>query len=319
MMASGSSKRKLKDTSPVVTGRLMMKNLMRTPTNSQQREQPIPDNGEEGVINEHSTRHVRDLQPGRDHSARSVESQRVEGERRSETGKEGDDALSNITVGGGNEDEKEEAEPERGAENDMMAFLKQFKRDMLRSNKKVEDRIAESEVRIKGVLETRVEELKEEIQDLRQRNGELEKRMERLEKDSKRKNVLITGIEASAGEISGIINAAIRKSGKNEQIKLDVTGSFETKKGDRIVRAECRTQEDKRVLMRSKKDMVHKGRNFFVNDDLTREEQGIQYKARCFARDYQGKGKATVGYRKVYVDGKELVWNEEQGNFIERA
>lgn len=235
------------ETSPAETGRLMMKNLMRTTTNSQQREQPIrPDNGGEGVTNQHSPRRVRGLQLGSDLLARS-----------------------------GNGEEEEETELDQEGDNGMMEFLKQFKRDMLRSNKKVEDRITESEGRIKGVLETRVEELKEEIQDLRQRNGELEKRIERIEKDSKRKNVLIRGIRAPTGEISSIINAAIRKSGKNSQIELDVTGSFETKNGDRIVRAECRTQEDKRVLMRSKKDMVHEGKKFFVNDDLTREEQGI--------------------------------------------
>lgn len=71
--------------------------------------------------------------------------------------------------------------------------------------------------------------------------------------------------------------------------------------------------------MRAKKDMVHEGKKFFVNDDLTREEQGIQYKARCFARDHQGKGKATVGYKKVFVDEKEFVWSAEKGNFIEKA
>lgn len=67
--------------------------------------------------------------------------------------------------------------------------------------------------------------------------------------------------------------------------------------------------------MKAKKGMEHGGKKFFVNDDLTREEELI---ARCFAKNHKGKNKAIVAYRKVYVEGKEFRWNEELTDFVKR-
>lgn len=71
-------------------------------------------------------------------------------------------------------------------------------------------------------------------------------------------------------------------------------------------------------MIKAKKGMEHGGKKFFVNDDLTREEELIQYKARCFAKNHKGKNKAIVAYRKVYIEGKEFRWNEELTDFVER-
>lgn len=147
-MVSGQSKRKLKDTSPAETGRPMMKNLMRTPTSTKQRQSTQHDNGGEGTINAHSSSQARGLQQGDDDLAGNRADRREEGGRRSGREREGENAMEDIAAASGKEDEEEVTGPDQGGDNGMMAFLKQFKKDMLRSSKKVEDRIAESEVRI---------------------------------------------------------------------------------------------------------------------------------------------------------------------------
>lgn len=296
-MSGGAPKRKLKDTSPEDNDRRKMSNLTRTPTSSlQSGKRPQPRHEREEDAGKHRPRHVRELQQ--------------EGEP---TG-----MVTAMETG------CEEISDRRGRkdDSDMMAFLRQFKEDITESVRKVEngigERIEDSETRIMNALECQVGELRGEIQVLKQRNGELERRMERMERECKRRNAIITGIEAPPGAIGGIINAAIKKEGGIKEVELEVTGSFESKKGERIVRVVCKTQEDKRVLMKSKKCMEHRGRKFFINDDLTREEQAIQYKARCFAKERKGSGKANVAYKKVFINDKEYRWCEEKGDFVEK-
>lgn len=293
-MSGDPPKRKLKDTSPEDNDRRKMSNLTRTPTNSMQSgKRPQPRHEAEEDAGKLRPRHVRELQ------------------------QEGEPTRMATAMETGCEDRRG-----RKDDSDMMVFLRQFKEDITESVRKVEnaigERIEDSETRIMNALECQVGELRGEIQVLKQKNGELERRMERMERECKRRNAIITGIEAPPGAIGGIINAAIKKDGGNKEVDLEVTGSFESKKGERVVRVVCRTQEDKRVLMKSKKCMEHEGRKFFVNDDLTREEQAIQYKARCFAKERKGSGKANVAYKKVFINDKEYRWSEEKGDFVEK-
>lgn len=74
-------------------------------------------------------------------------------------------------------------------------------------------------------------------------------------------------------------------------------------------------------VMRERKSLSHideKGATVpvFINDDLTKRDQFINYQARKFAKEQRVLGKEVkLGYRKVFVDGKPILFNEETNNF----
>lgn len=54
----------------------------------------------------------------------------------------------------------------------------------------------------------------------------------------------------------------------------------------------------------------------FVNDDLTKKEQHIQFRGRELAKEMRGKEKTViVGFRKVSIDGVWHFWDEATQTF----
>lgn len=79
--------------------------------------------------------------------------------------------------------------------------------------------------------------------------------------------------------------------------------------------AACTTMEEKSRIMKAQKSMAHKGKKVFVDSDLTREEQEIQFEARKFAKQQaEGSKVATTSLsynisfpQTITGDGHQLI------------
>lgn len=55
-----------------------------------------------------------------------------------------------------------------------------------------------------------------------------------------------------------------------------------------------------------------KGRDIYIDHDLTKEERDIQRKLRERAkREREESKKVKIGYKKIIIEGKTYIWNEE--------
>lgn len=62
-----------------------------------------------------------------------------------------------------------------------------------------------------------------------------------------------------------------------------------------------------------------RGRNIFIDHDMTKEEREVQRKMRESAKRKREEGKKVkIGYRKITVEGKVYIWNEEEEELREK-
>lgn len=145
---------------------------------------------------------------------------------------------------------------------------------------------------------------------------ELESRLDRMERNEKRCNIVISGLN--------ITGAATAKSAVDElftkQLGLAVTANdafqIKLKSGQTKFIARMRSWDDKMMVMKANRAIRN---DVFLNDDLIKKDQFVQYKAREFAKSMRADGKqAKIGAVKVFVDGMAFIWDETQQQFINR-
>lgn len=189
-------------------------------------------------------------------------------------------------------------------------LIEQFEKNSKEINSNIDLRISESESRIMTYMEGKIETLNEEIKLLHQEKELQAERIEALEKIIKSKNIVISGPVLSTDEVTAIINRSLAKNGEGPAHLVDVR-RITTKAGAVKHIASCSTYEEKNKIMRAKKKMSHNGQQVFVDSDLTRDEQEIQFEARKFAKQQAKSAKVAVGYKKVWVDDKCFVYDKK--------
>lgn len=148
------------------------------------------------------------------------------------------------------------------------------------------------------------------------KQSELESRLDRMERQEKRYNIVISGLN--------LTGAATAKSAVDElftkQLGLAVTANdafqIKLKSGQTKFIARMRSWDDKMMVMKANRAIRN---DVFMNDDLITKDQFVQYKAREFAKSMRADGKqAKIGAGKVFVDGMAFIWDETQQQFLNR-
>lgn len=126
----------------------------------------------------------------------------------------------------------------------------------------------------------------EENQSLRHENSRLTTKLDLFDRDRRRNNVIITGIEATNTEDAVIaINNALKTSGVEPTPEIKNVRIIRLKSGQKVV-GTCQSTEEKRAIMRNKRKITTSaGKPIFIDDDLSPEESAIQFKARQKARE----------------------------------
>ncbi|XP_066590571.1 trichohyalin-like [Prorops nasuta] len=143
----------------------------------------------------------------------------------------------------------------------------------------------------------------------------LEWERERKERERRRNNVVIWGMERIGGdenevleEVEKIMRMIGVEDGVQEVRKIE--GGREG--GRKGVEVKLKNREAKRKVMEGKRGL--RGRKERVEDDLTWEERRVMAEVRKVAEVERKKGKrVSVGYMKLWIEKEEWRWNEEEG------
>ena len=194
---------------------------------------------------------------------------------------------------------------------------------------RMENKMVEMEERMKNVEKQmgerkmergdRIEYEKMEERDaLRQELRRLKKTIEENERKGRKNNIVIRGLStnAKAGNIKDSARKWLeQKFGIKDKVKYVKTTGFE---GKEIIIVEMDEWKTKEKIMKEKSKL--RGENIYIDHDMTKEEREIQRKLRMRAREEKEAGRiAKVGYRKIFIDGKQWEWIDEEGELRIRS
>lgn len=189
-----------------------------------------------------------------------------------------------------------------------------FEKHSAQISTNVEKRITESEEKIKEHLNGKIEALNQQISQLQEDKERQEERIESLEKMLKLKNIVISGPNVNKIEIKEIIDRCLASAGEGPSQLIDIR-QITARNGTVKHIATCNSVEEKTKISRSRKEMSHNGQKIFINSDLTRSEQEIQYEARKFAKQQERGAKVSVAYKKVWVNDKSFTYDKSTKSF----
>ncbi|XP_067214178.1 uncharacterized protein [Linepithema humile] len=214
------------------------------------------------------------------------------------------------------EDWKEEM---RQIKEEMKEGIKNIRREMKEFRKREEgwkEEREEMKKQIKG-LERRIEEMegegekkregkrkegKGEGEKIKLRLKEIEKKMERKEREERRKNLVIKGIEVKEGKRKEAVEGLMKDIGA--EVKMEETWKIaeDRDKGREIVGIRIENEEKRREIWEKKKTL--KGRKERIVEDWTWKERRMRWKLEERAREEERKGKNVwVGYGRIRING----------------
>lgn len=161
-----------------------------------------------------------------------------------------------------------------------------------------------------GSQESKIaEETKKEVR-------KLKRIIEDKERKERKNNIVIRGLKNEKGDAretgKEFLEKEFRMRGKIKHIRT------EGKEKREVLIVEMEDWQAKENIMTAKSRL--RGRNIFIDHDLTKEEREVQRKLRERVRKEREAGKkAKVGYRKVIIEGKVYMWNEEEEEVKERT
>lgn len=169
----------------------------------------------------------------------------------------------------------------------------------------------------KSIMEE-VKQINEETTTLRKENRELKDRMkvmeeklEKIEKQNRKNNIIIKGIDFQ-NKTEGIEQFCKERLGT--EVKIEAFQNIGTNERPMIM-AKVNTWEQKVSIMKNKNKL--RGTKIFVDHDMTKAESEVQKKLRERAKVEKSQGKeAHVGYQKIYINGECWKWAQEYGEII---
>ena len=196
---------------------------------------------------------------------------------------------------------------------DMDAVLKKLDELKTEANKNHADlkaeiaKMNEEFQKAKIEWEKKAEEWRVEKVELGNRIKKLEEKIERQDRDKRRNNVVIKGVQIEGNQMEEKVEELLRDKLK---IVAKVKKGYSVKGKDdkRIIIAEMDSWENKKEVMKMKG--LLKDTNIFIENDQTYEERKIQAELRKIMKEEKEKGrKVKMGYQKIIIDEVRYDWD----------
>lgn len=176
--------------------------------------------------------------------------------------------------------------------------------------KRLEKRIEELEVARrdgKGFKERRIE-CREGIED---RIKEVKRRLEFQEREKRRRNILIKGIEVKEGKRREAIEGILRVM----EAKVDIAGykriEGESGKGKEMIWVRLGSEEQRREISTKRGSL--RGREEKIVEDWTWKERKMRWKLEEIARKEEREEKRVwIGYGRIKMDDQWWRWDVEK-------
>lgn len=149
---------------------------------------------------------------------------------------------------------------------------------------------------------------------------QLESRLDQLERRERRNNILISGLNVNRENAMVVVNGLF--AGLEQPVTVDEVSVITAQGGKPKVLARLKNFDDKMKVIKSKKGLSMldtKGEKVpvFVNDDMTKKDQLIQFRGRALAKEMRAKQKVVkIGFRKLSIDGAWHVWDDATEAFV---
>lgn len=211
---------------------------------------------------------------------------------------------------------------EKGLEERMDKIEKKVKEtEIQKKEEKEESKKAVEEVVIRMMETWRKKEKIAEQQEKKtaEKTKNEVKKLKRIIEDKERKdrknNIVIRGLRNEKEEAKKVGKEFLEKEfGAGGKIKYIKT---EGKEKREVIIVEMENWQTKEKIMKEKSKL--RGRNIFIDHDKTKEEREVQRKLRERAgREREEGRKVKVGYRKIIVEGKVYIWNDEEEELREK-
>lgn len=208
-------------------------------------------------------------------------------------------------------DFKEEMEVMR---KEIRGDMEEIRREVGGLRKEIEQSKVEV-VCIKNETDKMKEEWRKDREELTNKLMRVEEEIERVERDKVRNRLVVSGIDMLTnddGEVKEILEQAIKR-----ELKIHVQARKAYKIGPKRCILEMDRWEDKLTILKEKAKL--KGKNIYIDSELTHKEREIQKKIRDIAREEKRKGiKVRVRYQRLELNDKVFVWNR-RGHSLEEA
>lgn len=184
--------------------------------------------------------------------------------------------------------------------------IKEIKEEMRRTNQRMDSMNQEIEA-MKGKWERGRDELVDELQ-------KTNRRLELLEREKIRNNLVVSGIEMNAKD-----SAALKRGMESlleREVKVNTAIKAAYKVGVKKYVVQMNSWEEKLMILKGKSML--KGRDIYIESEMTAKEREIQKTIRAKARLERDRGaKVRVRFQKLEIDNKTLVWNHKDGSLTE--
>jgi len=178
---------------------------------------------------------------------------------------------------------------------------KEYNEKVAEESRKMMDMWKDCEIS-RGTLELKAaEETKKEVK-------KLKKILEDKERKERKNNIVIKGLKNVWKDPREVAKEFLGNEFRvNKNIKnIRKAG----KEGKEVLIIEFEEWQEKEIIMKEKSKL--KGRDIYIDHDLTKEERDIQRKLRERAKREREEGKKVkIGYKKIIIEGKTYIWNEE--------
>lgn len=154
-----------------------------------------------------------------------------------------------------------------------------------------------------------------------QKQTDLENRIDQLERQQKRNNIVITGLNSVAGDTRNAKTIANELFTNQMQQTVSCLEAFQmkTKNGETKIVAKMGSLDDKLRVMKGGRDSIKDGKKIFLSDDLIKKDQFMMFMARKFRDQAKNENKeAKIAFGKVFVNGVAHVWDAEAQTFVNR-
>ncbi|XP_068912431.1 uncharacterized protein PF3D7_1120000-like [Tenebrio molitor] len=207
-----------------------------------------------------------------------------------------------------------------------------FKEEMTKFKREIKEDIQEIKDDI-NILKTEARQNRKKVEDLngkickverewtREKNemnkklAETEDKIEMMEKTRIRNNIIVTGIEINTKESKQLKEAVACILNEELNVKAGVNKAYRI--GVKKYVVELTDWESKIQILKTKK--VLKGKDMYIESELTREEMAIQKKIRDIAREERKKGAAAkVRYQKAEINGQIMEWDKKNHKLVSK-
>lgn len=132
--------------------------------------------------------------------------------------------------------------------------------------------------------------------------------MRQKDRDERRNNIVIKGIKIKETNIEAEVEKMLQEK-IGVEVKIREAYKIAENRDKDIVLAKLEQRKHKTSVMINKGKL--RGENWYIEDDLTKEEQEIQREIVKRAKEERKRGlRATIGYRKLNIDGKKYTWSD---------